>query len=141
VLCRAQQDAVWDKIALTNRIQALLKAYFPAAVIAFERGGKPRLESPSCRTILAAAPTPREAAALTERRLAALLRNAGRRRSIDAEATRLHAYFHTEQMRQPAPVEQAMGVALRGLVRQLHAICDSLAELETLIDVAFLRVR
>ncbi|WP_297660657.1 transposase [Pseudonocardia sp.] len=62
VLCRAQQDAVWDKITITNRIRSLLKAYFPAAVAAFERGGKHRLESASCRTILAAAPTPHEAA-------------------------------------------------------------------------------
>ncbi|GAA5162782.1 IS110-like element IS117 family transposase [Pseudonocardia eucalypti] len=137
VLCRAQQDATWDKITITNRIRALLKAYFPGAVAAFERGGKHRLESPSCRTILAAASTPREAAALTERRLAALLRKAGRKRGVDAEATRLHSYFHTEQMSQPAPVEQAMGVALRGLVRQLDAICDALAELEALIDTAY----
>jgi hypothetical protein len=137
VLCRAQQDAIWDKITITNRIRALLKAYFPAAVAAFERGGKHRLESASCRTILATASTPGEAAALTERRLAVLLRRAGRKRGIDAEAARLHGYFHTEQMRQPAAVEQAMGVALRGLVRQLDAICDALAELETLIDAAF----
>jgi hypothetical protein len=70
VLCRAQQDAIWDKITITDRIRSLLKAYFPAAVAAFERGGKHRLESPSCRTILATASTPGEAAALTERRLA-----------------------------------------------------------------------
>jgi transposase len=138
VLCRAQEDAVWDKITVTNRIRALLKAYFPAAVAAFERGGKHRPESPTCRTILTAAPTPREASALTERRLAALLRKAGRRRGIDAEAARLHGYFHAKQMRQPKAVEQAMGVALRGLVRQLDAICDALAELESLIDAAFL---
>lgn len=90
VLCRAQQDAIWDKITVTNRIRALLKAFFPAAVAAFERGGKHRLESASCRTILAAASTPQKASALTERRLAALLRKAGRQRGIDAEAARLH---------------------------------------------------
>lgn len=138
VLCRAQQDAIWDKITIANRIRSLLKAYFPAAVTAFERGGKHRLESASCRTILAAAPTPSEAAALTERRLAVLLRKAGRKRGIDAEGVRLHNYFHDEQMRQPEAVEQAMGVALRGLVRQLDAICEALTELETLIDAAFL---
>jgi hypothetical protein len=65
-LCRAQQDAIWDKIALTNRIRALLKTFFPAALIAFERGGKHRLESSGCRVILTAASTPEEAAALTE---------------------------------------------------------------------------
>jgi transposase len=96
VLRRAQQDAVWDKITITNRIRSLLKAYFPGAVAAFERSGKHRLESASCRTILAAASTPSEAAALTERRLTVLLREAGRKRGIDAEAARLHNYFHTE---------------------------------------------
>jgi len=46
---------------LTNRIRALLKTFFPAAVLAFERGGKHRLESSSCRVILAAASTPSQA--------------------------------------------------------------------------------
>jgi len=137
VLCRAQQDAIWDKLTLTNRIRALLKTFFPAAVLAFERGGKHRLESPSCRVILTAASTPSQAAALTEHRLAALLRKAGRQRSIDAEAARLHGYFHTVQMRQPAAAEQAMGTMLRGLVGQLDAICAALTELETVIDAAF----
>lgn len=137
VICRAQQDAVWDKVTITNRIRTLLKAYFPAAVLAFERGGKHRLESSSCRTILAAAPTPGQAAALTTRRLATLLHKAGRQRGIDAEAARLHGYFHSAQMRQPAAVEQAMGVALRGLLSQLDAICEALAELEALVNAAF----
>ena len=138
VLCRAQQDAVWDKITVTNRIRALLKAFFPAAVVAFERGGRHRLESSSCRTILAAACTPGEASVLTERRLAALLRKAGRQRGIDAEAARLHGYFQVEQMRQPRAIELAMGVQLRGLIGQLDAVCQALAELETQIDAAFL---
>ena len=128
VLCRAQQDAIWDKLTLTNRIRALLKTFFPAAVLAFERGGKHRLESPSCRVIFTAASTPSQAAALTEHRLAALLRKAGRQRGIDAEAARLHGYFHAEQMRQPAAVEQAMGTMLRGLVGQLDAISAALNE-------------
>jgi transposase len=76
-------------------------------------------------------------AALTERRLAALLRKAGRKRGIDAEAARLHGYFHTEHLRQPAAVEQAMGVQLRGLVRQLDAVCTTLDGLQTQIDAAF----
>ena len=122
---------------MTNRIRTLLEAYFPAAVTAFERGGKHRLESASCRTILAAASTPTQAAQLTERRLATLLRKAGRTRGIDAEAARLRGYFKSMQMRQPEPIEQAMGVQLRGLLRLLDAICNSLAELEALIAAAF----
>jgi transposase len=39
VLTRAQQDAVWDRVGLTNRLRSVLRRYFPAAVAAFERGG------------------------------------------------------------------------------------------------------
>jgi transposase len=130
VLTRAQQDAAWDQVTVTNRIRALLKGFFPAAVTAFERGGRHRLESPACRTILAAASTPTAARALSVARLAMLLRRAGRSRGIDAEAQRLHYLLGTEQMRQPAEIEQAMGLQLRGLLRQLDAICAALAELE-----------
>jgi CBS domain-containing protein len=95
------------------------------------------LESASCRTILAVAPTPQKASALSERRLAALLRKAGRQRGIDAESAHLHGYFQAEQMRQPQAVEVAMGAQLRGLIGQLDAACEALAGLETQIDAAF----
>jgi transposase len=36
VLTRAQQDALWDRVGLTNRLRGLLRRYFPAAVAAFE---------------------------------------------------------------------------------------------------------
>jgi transposase len=54
---RAQQDAVEVRFALTNRVRALLKEFFPAALAAFERGGKHRLDSASARPILGVAPT------------------------------------------------------------------------------------
>jgi hypothetical protein len=137
VLTRAQQDAIWDKLTLTNRIRSLLKMFFPAAVLAFERGGRHQLDSPACRTILAAAPTPHQAAALTERRLATLLHKAGRQRGIDAEAARLREFLQAEHMHQPEEIEQAMGLQLRGLLGQLDAVCTLLTELEAQIDRAF----
>jgi hypothetical protein len=97
---------------------------------AFERGGRHRLDSPAARVILAAAPTPAAAEMLTVAELAALLRTAGRQRGITAEADKLHAVLNSEQMRQPAPVEQAMGLHLQGLLRQLDAICQTLQQLE-----------
>jgi len=45
---------------------------------------------PEARAILAAAPTPAGAAQLTVPQLRALLRKAGRRNRIDADAARLH---------------------------------------------------
>jgi transposase len=136
-LTRAQQDAVEDRTALTNRVRALLKEFFPAALAAFERGGKHRLDSSSARTILGVAPTPTEARVLSPRRLAALLRQAGRQRGIEAEAERLRELLRGEHMRQPAAVEQALGVQLRGLIGQLDALAATLTELETHIEQAF----
>jgi transposase len=136
-LTRAQQDAVEDRTALTNRVRALLKEFFPAALAAFERGGKHRLDSSSARTILGVAPTPTEARVLSPRRLAALLRQAGRQRGIEGEAERLRELLRGEHMRQPAAVEQALGVQLRGLIGQLDALAATLTELETHIEQAF----
>lgn len=58
VLARAQQDAVWDRTRVHNRLRSLLREYCPAILQAFadKRGG---LLRPEARAILAAAPTPR----------------------------------------------------------------------------------
>jgi hypothetical protein len=137
ILARAQQDAAWEKITLTNRIRTLLKAFFPDAVAAFERGGKHHLESAACRTILTAAPTPTAAQALPTRQLASLLKASGRQRGIAQEAARLRQVLRVHHMRQVPEVEQAMGVQLRGLLRQLDAVCQTLTELEAKIETAF----
>jgi transposase len=137
VLTRAQQDAAWDQVTITNRIRTLLRMFFPAALAAFERGGRHRLDSAAARTILRAAPTPAAAGALTVAELVSLLRVAGRQRGIAAEADTLHAHLGSEQMRQPAAVEEAMGLHLHGLLRQLDAVCQTLEQLEQRIDEVF----
>jgi hypothetical protein len=81
VLARAQQDAVWDRTVAHNKLRSHLREYYPAFVAAFTR--------PEARAVLAAA--------LTAAQLRAILRKAGRRRDIDAEAARLHEAFRTPQ--------------------------------------------
>jgi transposase len=137
VLTRAQQDAAWDQVTVTNRIRTVLRMFFPAALAGFERGGRHRLDSPAARAVLTVAPTPAAAAALTISELASLLRTAGRQRGIAAEADKLHAYLGSEQMRQSTAVEEAMGLQLQGLIRQLDAICQTLQQLEQRIDEVF----
>jgi transposase len=137
VLTRAQQDAVGDRVQLTNRVRAVLKQYFPAALDAFERGGKHRLDSPAARTILATAPTPGAAAKLSDSKLELLLRRAGRSRGVSAEACTLQRLLRSERLRQPAAVEEAMGRQLRALVDQLDAVCRSVEELTAAAETAF----
>ena len=92
---------------------------------------------PEARTILAAAPTPAAAAALTLTQLRSLLRKAGLRRGIDTEATRLRDAFRREQMRQLPLVEQAMGRQTLALLRQLDAACASADDLEQAAIASF----
>jgi transposase len=137
VLTRAQQDAVWERTEVVNRIRSLLKSFFPNALAAFERGGKHQLYSRSARQLLNHAPTPGLAARLSKASIAAQLRRAGRIRGVDAEAALLQHILRRRAMRQPTQVEQAIGHQLRGLVRQLDAISATLLDLESAIEGAF----
>jgi transposase len=129
VLARAQQDAVWDRTAAQNRLRSHLREYYPAFLAAFAplKGGITR---PEARAVLAAAPTPAGAAALTVAQLRALLRKAGRSRGIDTEAARLREAFRRPQMRQLPLIEQAMGRQAIALLGQLDAACTAAADLE-----------
>lgn len=129
VLARAQQDAVWDRVAAHNKLRSHLREYYPGFLAAFAeaRGGIMR---PEARAVLAAAPAPADGARLTLAQLRAALREAGRSRGIDAEARRLHQALRQGQMRQLPLVEQAMGRQALALLGQLNAACASAEDLE-----------
>jgi transposase len=136
VLARAQQDAVWDRTTAHNKLRSHLREYFPGFLAAFA-GARDGIMRPEARVILAAAPTPADAAKLTPAQLRALLKKAGRKRGTDAEAQRPRDAFRTEQMRQLPLVEQAMGRQSTALVRQLDAACASADELEQAATESF----
>jgi hypothetical protein len=136
VLARAQQDAVWDRTTAHNRLRSHLREYYPAFLAAFA-AAKGGIMRPEARTILAAAPTPADTAKLTVAQLRALLRKAGRRRGIDAEAARLRETFHAEQMRQLPLVEHAMGRQTLALLGQLNAACTAAGDLELAVTESF----
>ncbi|WP_329581241.1 IS110 family transposase [Streptomyces sp. NBC_01361] len=130
VLARAQQDAVWDRTQAGNKLTSHLRAYFPGylAAVGHRREG---IFHPIARTLLAAAPTPRQAAKLTRPQLRALLKKSGRKNTIDKEVERLHSELRIPQMRHLPLVEEAMGRQTLALLRQLEAACvsaDDLAE-------------
>jgi transposase len=129
VLARAQQDAVWARQQIANQIRDLLGEFYPAALAAFAElpgGGLARADA---RTILAAAPTPAQAATLTPARVRKLLVKAGRRRELDRDVERLRAIFTDTYLHQPPMVENAMGIQLGALLRQLDAACTAAEEL------------
>ena len=136
VLARAQQDAVWDRTQAHNKLRSLLREYYPGLLAAFRnaRGGIMR---PEARTLLAAAPTPADAARLTPPQLVGLLRQAGRQRRLATHAARLHASFATPCLRQPPLVEHAMGRHALALLGALNTPCANADELATATRQAF----
>ena len=136
VLARAQQDAVWDRTTAHNKLRSHLREYYPGFLTAFAdaRGGILR---PEARAILAAAPTPADAATLTLTQLRALLKKAGRSRGIETEAARLREAFGAPQMRQLPLVEAAMGRQALALLGQLNAACAAADDLERAATESF----
>ena len=130
VLARAQQDAVWDRDARAQQAPLPPARVLPRLPRRLRRSARGGIIRPEARAILAAAPTPADAAKLTLAQLRALLKKAGRSRGIDAEAARLRDAFRQEQMRQLPLVEQAMGRQALALLRQLDAACTSADDLE-----------
>ena len=129
VLARAQQDAVWARQQIGNQIRDLLNDFYPAAIVAFAALPSGGLARADARTILAAAPTPAQAAKLTPARLRRLLIQAGRRRDLDRDVDRLRAAFTDTYLHQPPQVENAMGIQLATLLRQFDAACAAVEEL------------
>jgi hypothetical protein len=126
----AQQDAVWTRQQIGNQIRDLLKDFYPAALAAFAELPEGGLARADARTILAAAPTPTQAAALSPARLRRLLVKAGAAATSTATSTGC-ATFHRHLPAQPPQVEAAIGIHLGALLRQFDAACtgaDELAE-------------
>ena len=129
VLARAQQDAVWTRQHIGNQIRDLLNDFYPAAIVAFAELPSGGLARSDARAILAAAPTPAQAAKLTPARLRRLLVKAGRHRNLDRDIDRLRAVFADTYLHQPPMVENAMGIQLTALLRQFDAACAAVDEL------------
>lgn len=135
-IARAQHQAVQDRKRQQIRLDAMLRTYFPAMRAAC--GGLPGgLCGPAGRALVAAAPTPGQAALLTRQRLADMLQQAGRRAQfVAADADRLHQLFTgSGGLRQPPPVEEAMGHRVLAQSRLLAAAQFNAVQLAEQLDV------
>ncbi|MFD3524549.1 transposase [Streptomyces sp. NPDC058653] len=115
VVAHAHRAAVAGRVEAVHTLRAALVRFWPAAVTAWP-ASTGSLRSPQARTLLAAAPGPRAAAALRPSHLAALLAQAGRTRTVTREAERLHAAFRRPAMLLDLQVEAAESIRIRHLL-------------------------
>ncbi len=85
LIARAHQSMIWDRSRHVLRLRAALREFFPAALQAFAD-----LDAPDTLELLALAPDPGTAAALSQSRIAAVLGRA-RRRAAAAKAQQIQA--------------------------------------------------
>ena len=124
-LARQHQEAVWALQVTMNRLRSVLLEFHPQALVAF-----PNLRHRAALAVLGAASTPALGKALTKRKVVALLHGCGRR-NAPALVEQILRHLHTHNLRQPAPVELALGhavLALLAVLTGMHAAVDLLEQ-------------
>lgn len=137
VLARAQVQARWTREYHANRLRSLLRQIHPAALTAWADlpDGFRRTEA---RAVLAAGPTPRQAARLNAIQLCRILTEAGRTRLRMDRALHLQAEFAQPVINRPRPVEDAMGIEVLACLSMLDQACATSETLTGETENAFI---
>jgi transposase len=133
VAARAHQTLIWERSRHLLRLRAALREYFPGALDAFDD-----LAAPDTLELLAMAPDPASAAALTSGQITTALTRA-RRRGIPAKAAAIAAALRGEQMRQPQPLAEAYAATVRSLTVIIAALGGEIAAMERQVTACFRR--
>lgn len=130
-LARQHQEAVWALQTTMNRLRSVLLEFHPQALVAF-----PNLRHKAALAVLGAASTPALGKALTKRKVVALLRGCGRRND-PALVEQILRDLHADALRQPAPVELALGHAVLSLLAVLTGMHSAVERLERALSEQF----
>jgi len=133
LLARAHQSLIWERQRHFNRLRSALREFYPQALEAFGTD----LASPDAVSVLSMAPSPEMGRALSRSKIASALRRAGRRRSVDARAERIHNALRSEQLQASPTVARAYGTIVSSLVTLIVGLNDQLAALERELQEAF----
>lgn len=122
---RAHQNLIWERTRHVLRLRSALREFFPAALAAFDD-----LARQDALELLAKAPDPDTAAALSKRTVAAALARANRR-DRDAKADEILRVLRAPELRQPAPVQTAFATIVTAevaIITALNAQVEALGE-------------
>lgn len=126
ILARAHQNLIWDRTRATNRLRCSLREYFPAALDTFGE-----LADRDTLAVLAIAPTPTQAKALSLGTIRSALRAGGRQRNVDARAQQIIAGLRVDALQAPEAVVAAFAATTRSQVAIIAEINVQLGVLET----------
>ena len=132
VLARAHQNLIWSRQHHGNVLRSTLLEFYGAALVAFDD-----LCSRDALAVLAKAPTPQAGRALSRSQIAAALRHAGRRRSVEKRAEEIQRALRSEQLAMPPRLTTAFGASVSATVAIITATNAQITALETALATHF----
>jgi transposase len=133
VLTRAHQSLIWSRQRQTNALRSMLREFYPAALAAFGED----LASRDALAILSIAPTPEAGRRLSQSKIAAALRRAGRQRNLEVTAERIQATLRAPQLEARPGVVAAYAAAVRSLVAVIDALVTQVEVLRGEVEAGF----
>jgi transposase len=131
VLTRAHKTLIWERTRHMLRLRYALREFFPAALVAFDD-----LTATDALELLAAAPDPASAAALSVETITAALKKA-RRQNRAAKAEAIATALRTEHLGQRPVVAAAYAVTVRVQAAILSVLNTQIADLQEQVDANF----
>jgi transposase len=133
VLTRTHQSMIWSRQRQTNALRSMLREFYPAALVAFgdELAGRDAL------AVLALAPSPEAGRRLSQAKIAAALRRAGRQRNLEATTERIQTALRAPQLEAHPGVVGAYTAAVRSLVAVITELVTQTEVLREQVEAGF----
>jgi hypothetical protein len=133
VATRAHQTMIWSRVRQVNALRSLLREYYPAALAAFGTD----LASRDALAVLSAAPRPDLGRRLSQARIEALLRKAGRQRNVSTTAAKIRAALSSEQLTARPGVIAAYAASASALLAVLGTMVTQTEVLARQVEQGF----
>jgi transposase len=133
VLTRTQQNLIWSRQRQVNQLRSLLREFYPAALEAF--GGD--LAGADAIAILERAPTPYQGRSISQAKLVAALRKAGRERNLEVKAAEIQACLRQPQLEAAPLLTQAYRRSVTSLIHLVRQLNQELVSLEQELSASF----
>jgi hypothetical protein len=133
VLARTHQSMIWSRQRQTNTLRSMLREFYPAALVAFgeELAGRDAL------AVLTIAPSPEAGRRLSQAKITAALRRAGRRRNLPATAERIQTALRAPQLDAHPGVLGAYTAAVSSLVAVISELVRQTEVLRGEVETGF----
>jgi hypothetical protein len=131
VLARAHKGLIWERTRHLLRLRSTLREFFPAALLALDN-----LNATDALELLADAPDPASAAALSVEAIEAALKRA-RRRDRVAKAQAIASTLRAEHLSLPKTVATAYAATVRAQVAILTVLNTQITTMEEQVEESF----